>query len=92
MDGESVLLNLESGEYFGLSEVGTRMWAVLVAEEGEVERAIEALVGEYAAGEEEIRRDLAELIEELAGRKLLEIRDWGPLAHALGRRRCSRGI
>ena len=29
LEGESVLLNLDSEAYFGLDEVGTRMWAVL---------------------------------------------------------------
>jgi hypothetical protein len=29
LEGESVMLNLNSEFYFGLDEVGTRMWAVL---------------------------------------------------------------
>ena len=29
LDGEAVLLDTVSGRYFGLNEVGTRMWALL---------------------------------------------------------------
>ena len=29
MDGEAVILNLESGTYFGLDPVGTRIWQLL---------------------------------------------------------------
>ncbi|MBN1400973.1 MAG: PqqD family peptide modification chaperone, partial [Anaerolineae bacterium] len=30
LDGEAVLLNLESGHYYGLDEVGTRILSLLV--------------------------------------------------------------
>jgi hypothetical protein len=29
LEGEAVLLNLETGVYFGLNEVGTRIWSLL---------------------------------------------------------------
>ncbi len=31
LDKESVLLNLETEQYFGLDETGTRMWQLLTA-------------------------------------------------------------
>ena len=33
LDGESVLLNLKSECYFGLDEVGTRLWELLISSE-----------------------------------------------------------
>ena len=47
--GEAVLLNLETGQYYGLDEVGTRMWSLL-AECGQVEAACRGLL-------DRIRRD-----------------------------------
>ena len=34
LDGETVLLNLQSERYYGLDDVGTRMWQLL-AENGD---------------------------------------------------------
>jgi hypothetical protein len=70
--GESVLLNLDSGHYFGLDAVGTRMWALLV-EHGEVEAAYRALLDEYDVEEEQLRKDLTDLVEDLVSQKLLRI-------------------
>jgi len=44
--GESVLLNLSTGTYFGLDAIGTRLWH-LVAEHGSSALVIETLLAEY---------------------------------------------
>jgi hypothetical protein len=46
LDGEAVLLNLDSGVYFGLDEVGTRFWQ-LVEQHGRLEPVLTALFQEY---------------------------------------------
>ena len=72
LQGESVLLNLNSGSYFGLDEVGTRMWQALTTT-GSIEAAYEALRTEYDVEPELLRRDLEQWIEKLAGHGLLDI-------------------
>jgi hypothetical protein len=72
LGGEAVLLNLESGKYYGLDEVGTRMWALL-AEHGHAGEAYRALLNEYDASEEQLRQDLLHLIDELASHGLLGV-------------------
>ena len=67
---ETVLLNLESEEYFGLDPVGTRMWQV-IEETGDPEEVIRRLLGEYDVEESVLRRDLADLIERLEKAGLL---------------------
>ena len=62
---EGVLLNLETGEYFGLDEVGMEMWKVLRA----------ALLEQYDVAEDVLAKDLDELIAKLAERKLLLVAD-----------------
>lgn len=71
LDGEAVLLATHSGKYFGLNEVGTRMWTLL-HEHGEVESACRALLEEYDVPEARLREDLACFVDTLAIRGLVE--------------------
>jgi hypothetical protein len=70
--GESVLLNLTSGIYFGLDEVGTRIWDLL-AEHRDSEKIIPMLIAEYDVDEAQLRRDVAGLIAQLSEQGLLVI-------------------
>jgi len=72
VEGESVLLNLNSERYFGLDEVGTRMLSVLTTSNS-IQTAYEALLEEYEVENEALRRDLAELIDRLIDQGLLEV-------------------
>ena len=71
---EGVLLNLETGEYFGLDGVGMEMWKVLRAN-GDVGAARAALLEQYDVAEDLLAKDLDELIAKLAERKLLLVAD-----------------
>lgn len=64
VDGELVLLNLDSGEYFGLNRTGTRIWELL-GETTDLDEVHRALLGQFAVDPEVLRRDLEELIAEL---------------------------
>lgn len=70
--GESVLLDLRSESYFGLDAVGTRMWQALV-EAGSLEGALAALEGVWEVEPARLRRDLAELVDQLATQGLVEV-------------------
>jgi len=64
LDGESVLLNLETGMYFGLDAVGTRVWQ-LAGDGGSLRGIRERLVEEYDADPSMIERDLLALADTL---------------------------
>ena len=51
LDDEGVLLDLKSGTYFGLNDVGARTWQ-LIAEHGALSRVVDVLLLEYAAERE----------------------------------------
>jgi hypothetical protein len=70
--GEAVLLNLETGKYYGLDEVGTRMWSVLT-DHGQVALAYEALADEFDVTKEQLRQDLLNLVDELVTHGLVEV-------------------
>jgi hypothetical protein len=72
LDGESVILSLDSETYFGLDEVGTRTWELLRAGPT-IQAAYEVLCAEYDVGGEQLRRDLQDLLEELITHKLIEV-------------------
>ena len=72
--GESVLLNLQTEEYFGLDDVGTRIWQTLTEKES-VQTAINALQAEYEVEPEQLRQDVENLIAELLANGLVEISD-----------------
>src|SRR3954447_20136465 len=65
LDGESVLLETGSGRYYGLDEVGTRMWNLL-RQHGEIEAVCRDLLLEYDVPEARLREDLAKLVEDLS--------------------------
>ena len=72
LGGEAVILNLKSGKYYGLDEVGTRMWALLT-QNGQVQPAYHALLDEYDVTAERLRLDLLRFIDELAAHGLLNV-------------------
>jgi hypothetical protein len=74
IDGETVLLNLKNECYYGLDQVGTRMWQVLT-ESASVEAACEALQAEYDVSREELAQDLQELLGKLVEQGLVDVVD-----------------
>lgn len=64
LEGESVLLHLESERYYGLDDVGTRIWELL-DEHSDTATVLERLLAEYDADEATLRQDLADLIAKL---------------------------
>ena len=70
IQGESVLLHLDTGEYFGLNEVGTRVWQLLGAS-ATLRDVLEGLRQEYEVETEQLEEDLLGLIAELAGKHLV---------------------
>ena len=72
VDEEMVLLNLVSGKYFSLDDVGTRMW-LLMAEHEQLETVHRALLEEYEAEPGQLEQDLLALTDKLAANGLLQI-------------------
>ena len=74
LDGEAVLLNLNNEMYYGLDEVGTRMWTLLTTSES-VQAAMDKLLEEFDVAAETLEQDLAKMIKELQANGLLETVD-----------------
>lgn len=72
LEGESVLLDLKTGLYFGLNPVGTRIWHLL--EEGKTPaQMVEGLVAEYDVSPEQCQKDLQQLLAVLKEKGLVRL-------------------
>jgi hypothetical protein len=70
---EMALLNVDTGVYFGLDDIGARMWELL-AEHGNLQAVAERMEQEYDVTGERLRLDLLRLAEELQAKGLIEVR------------------
>lgn len=64
MDGETVMLRIENGKYYGMDAVGSRIWELI-----EVSRSVSAVVGiltqEYEVERGQCQADVVEFIHYL---------------------------
>lgn len=72
LGGEAVVLNLKSGVYHGLNEVGARVWN-LIQEPKTVSEIKQTLLEEYEVEIEQCQSDLVALLTELVAAGLIVI-------------------
>lgn len=73
IDGELLIINVETGYYFSLDGVGSLIWRMLA--DGVDERHMVARVmSEYEVDESTARDDLHELVDALAAEELVDCR------------------
>ena len=73
VSGETVILDLKSESYFGLDEVGTRIWQLL-QENGDLQSAFDTMLKEYDVQPEQLKTDLDALIGNLQEAGLLTLK------------------
>jgi hypothetical protein len=73
LDGEAVILHLDSGRYFGLNAVGTRIWQLL-ERDGRLTAVLDDLRAEYEAAPDVLERDLLDLVSRLVDARLGEVK------------------
>ena len=74
LDGETILLNLESGIYFGLDKVGTDVWRAILSV-GTLGDALDLVQAEYDVEPAVLRGDFLRLVDELLAKGLLQPAD-----------------
>jgi hypothetical protein len=70
---EQAILQLDSGQYFGLNRVGSRVWQ-LIAKPQPVKVVLATLLAEFDVPEERCRADLFALLEQLRAAQLIEVK------------------
>ena len=70
LDGEVVILNLDTGIYFGLNPTGTRIWN-LIAQHGSLQKVLETMTEEYEVPPASLENDILQLVGQLAEKGLV---------------------
>ena len=70
LDGEVVILNLDTGIYFGLNATGTRIWN-LIAQHGSLQKVFETMTEEYEASPKSLENDILQLVGQLCEKGLV---------------------
>jgi hypothetical protein len=74
LDGESVILHLSSGMYYGLNAIGARIWGLIQAPRSVMEIR-DTLLAEYDVDPARCESDLLILLEQLVAERLVEVQD-----------------
>ena len=72
--GEVVILSTKSGIYYGLDEVGARIWQLL-KEPKTVQDLLDTILQEFDATADQCELDLLDLLDDLKSKDLVEIYD-----------------
>jgi hypothetical protein len=74
LDGQAAILNLESGVYYGLDEVGATVWE-LIASPRRFGEICAALMRSYEVDPLQCSRDLQALLSDLEAHGLIKVTD-----------------
>lgn len=74
VNGETVILDLKSESYFGLDEVGTRIWQLL-QEHGDMQKSFDVMLQEFDVDAERLEADMHELLKMLDKHGLITIQN-----------------
>jgi len=77
LGGEVAILDLGAGMYYGLDEVGARIWE-LIQEPRTVREVQDIILEEYDVDPASGKGDVLALLRELADKGLVEVRDETP--------------
>jgi hypothetical protein len=69
---DAFLLNTQTNKYYGLEEVGARLWQLL-NEGASLQNAHQTILKEYTVEPAELEKDLLELIAQLMENGLVEL-------------------
>ncbi len=74
VDGEMVLLDMESENYFGLDEVGTAIWQAMQEKET-LREVFEVLKEQYEVESEVLENDLSDFVGKLVESGLVKVEE-----------------
>ena len=72
LDGEIVMMSVENGEYYGLDEIGTRIWELL-EKPIVIDSLIHCLTLEFEVEREECEQDTLDFLKDLFARNLITL-------------------
>lgn len=77
LEGEAVILDTDAGEYYGLNEVGARIWTLL-QEPMTFSALVDALLDEYTIGRDQCEAEVRALLGQMLEKNLLDVESVEP--------------
>jgi hypothetical protein len=74
LDGETVLLSIETGKYYNMDPIGSRIWQ-LIKEPMSVSQLIDILLDEFNVDREQCEKELLTFLNKLAEDHLIQLTD-----------------
>ncbi len=74
LDGETVMMSVENGKYYGLDDIGSRIWE-LIEQPIKVSDLINTLLKRFDVDREACERDVLIFINELNEDRILQVRE-----------------
>ncbi len=70
IDGETVMMSIKNGKYYGMDEIGSRIWS-LINGENTATNIVNKLLKEFDVSREECMLDVMDFLEELKKNELI---------------------
>jgi hypothetical protein len=72
LDDEIVMMSIKNGEYYGLDNIGSRIWEI-IEKPVSVRQIIDILKDEYSVSESQCKNDVNEFLDILLKKDLIQI-------------------
>ncbi len=73
IDGETVMMSIENGEYYGLDDIGSRIWE-LIEKPVKVSDLIDTLLERFDVDRETCKKDVLKFLNELNEDRILVVK------------------
>lgn len=71
VEGDTVILNIDTGFYYTLDEVGSEIWDMVLDNQNE-EQILSHILDKYDIDEEVVKKDVKIIVKNLEKEKLIE--------------------
>jgi len=72
IDGETILLSIENGEYYGMENIGSRIWELL-ENPVSIQNILKYLLDEFDVSKEQCTIDTLKFVNKLIDKNLINI-------------------
>lgn len=70
IDNETVMMHIQTGKYYGLDDIGSRIWK-MAEEKIQVKEIIAQLIDEFDVDKQQCEKDVIELLNDLKSNDLI---------------------
>lgn len=72
IDNETVMMHIQTGKYYGLDDIGSRIWK-MAEEKIRVKEIIVKLMEEFDVDEQQCEKDVIELLNDMKANDLIRV-------------------